>query len=60
MAVVDLASQDLTNMTQFLCQYNIFYCVRRVKMASKDGLPSHSMVAMEWTPHQEECKVTEN
>ena len=37
-----------------------FLKLRRVKMASKDGLPSHSMVAMEWTPHQEECKVTEN
>ena len=31
--------------------------LRNMKKASKDGLPFHPIVAMEWSPHQDGCRV---
>ena len=40
---------------------NICYTrLRKVKKASKDGLPFHPIVAMEWSPHLDGCRVRDN
>ena len=37
-----------------------FLKLQRVNKASLDGVPSNFLVAMEWEPHQEDCKVRDN
>jgi len=32
----------------------------RAKQAAKNGLPFHSITAVEWSPHEEGCKVGRN
>ena len=34
-----------------------FMRLRRLKKARLNGTPSHPIIAMEWTPHTENCKV---
>ena len=34
-----------------------FMRLRRLKKARLSGTPSHPIIAMEWTPHTENCKV---
>ena len=37
-----------------------FLKLQRVDKASLDVVPSNSLVALEWEPHQEDCKVRNN
>lgn len=56
--VLSASTEDSTVYPQHYCN-PCHSMLTRARKAAKDGLPFHSISAVEWLPHQEGCKVGE-